>query len=235
MRIIVADDHALFRDMLKEYILKVDSTAEVVLAGSLNEAIDKLEDLDGDVDMVMLDILMPGMDGLRGISLIKHKYPKIKVAIISGTIESEMALDAIKLGAIGYFPKTLSAVSFVPALKLVLSGQQYLPTDLSSPSGVMRSYYGQKKRAVESYGSAPVHEDAIGWKALNDDSPMKELTKREREVLLLIAQGLTNKEIGDDLDIKEVTVKLHVGNIYKKLKLRNRSEATNFINRLKAS
>lgn len=233
MRILVADDHALFRDILSEYIKKAAPEADVLIAASLTEAVDILEEKNQEIDLVVLDILMPGMSGLQGITLVKHKFPKTKVAIISGTIESDKAKEAMELGAVGYFPKTLSAASFIPAIRLVLSGQQYLPTDLSAPGRIMRSYYGNKDTDATTpsrMASYAVHEQAAAWNS-NDPEATKlsSLSRREKEILELVSKGLKNKEIGDQLGIEESTVKQHMRKIFEKLGVRNRTEAGNML------
>ena len=235
MRILVADDHSLFREILREYLKKAEPECDVILVGSLGEAMDVL-DKESDIDIVLLDVLMPGMNGLNGIEDVQTRYADTRIAIISGTIEPSQAHQAIKMGVVGYFPKTLSAMGFIHALKLVLSGETYLPTDISSPHGVMPSYRGNLDRAYDMKSYA-VHEEGPEWRKgpANDQSEaLSKLTRREKETLDLLMVGNTNKQIAQELDIKEVTVKLHVRSIYKKLGVKNRTEAALFANGLKS-
>ncbi|MAF98459.1 MAG: DNA-binding response regulator [Micavibrio sp.] len=217
MKLLLADDHTLFRDALVQYISRSDIKAEISVAKDLNEVIDILEQ-DSKQDLIILDLRMPGMHGLNGFKLIREKYAEIPTALMSGVAEEEDVKESFELGAVGYFPKTMSGKALLQAIKLVLTGERFMPLDHSS-NKVMPSYYDdgdyKKSKNVFGYGMASNSQDMASYK----------LTPREREVLGYLAQGASNKEIANDLGLQVVTVKLHVRGICRKLDVKNRTQA----------
>ncbi len=207
MKLLLADDHALFRDTLVQYIKRAEPAAEVVLAEDLHEALEKLE-LDSNLDLIVLDLKMPGMKGLQGLEQVRALYPDVPVALMSGLAEPEDVAEAIALGAIGYFPKTLSGKALLSAIQQVLAGEQFVPMDSANQS-VMPSYYADKPE---------IKKPTAVYKGLK-------LTPRENEILQHLVQGKTNKEIADALGLQVVTVKLHVRGACQKLGAKNRTQA----------
>lgn len=205
MHLLIADDHTLFRDALVEFIRRDDSSAKVAVAKSHTEAMEQLKTLEN-VDLVLLDLRMPGMSGLEGITKMRTAYPGQKVAILSGTAEEEDVKGAMELGAVAYFPKTMSATSLIKAIQLVLGGERYVP--LGQGADIMPSHYGAEapKKSV-------------------DQSALNALTPREREVLTFLARGASNKEIARDLNLQVATIKLHVAGVCRKLDANNRTQA----------
>lgn len=195
--ILIADDHDLVRDTIAAYLETVDGF-NVFTAQDLNATLEVMSGLDS-IDLLILDYNMPGMDGLQGLDRAIKSYPATKVALMSGVANRDVANNALARDARGFIPKSLSAVSFINAIKFILSGERYLPFDLAS--------------------SAPAGKN-------HDD--FTNVSAREMQTLEQLCIGLSNKEIARNLEIQEVTVKLHVKNIFSKLGVSNRTQAALF-------
>ena len=195
--ILIADDHDLVRDTIAAYLETVDGF-NVFTAQDLNTALEVMSGLDS-IDLLILDYNMPGMNGLQGLERACKSYPATKVALMSGVANRDVANEAMKHHARGFIPKSLSAVSFINAIKFILLGERYLPFDLAS--------------------SAPAGKN-------HDD--FTNVSAREMQTLEQLCIGLSNKEIARNLEIQEVTVKLHVKNIFSKLGVSNRTQAALF-------
>jgi len=195
--ILIADDHDLVRDTIAAYLETVDEF-NVFTAQDLNTALEVMSGLNS-IDLLILDYNMPGMNGLQGLERACTSYPSTKVALMSGVANREVANKAMEHHARGFIPKSLSAISFINAIKFILSGERYLPFDLVS--------------------SAP---------AGKNHGDFTNVSAREMQTLEQLCIGLSNKEIARNLNIQEVTVKLHVKNIFSKLGVSNRTQAALF-------
>lgn len=207
MKILLADDHMLFREALIQLISTIEPQWKFTTVSNFNKAYETLKN-EKSFDLILLDLRMPGMNSLEGLSKIITSHPNQKTAILSGVAEEHHIKEALRIGACGYFPKTLSIKILIQAIKLVLSGQKYIAMDQNGKK-IMPSY-------KDDYSNiAPVTKKIISYK----------LTKRESEVLQYLAQGLSNKHIANDLNIQISTVKLHVRGICTKLDVQNRTQA----------
>lgn len=200
MRILIADDHTLLRDTIKGFLERSELQAEVVAAGSLPEAL-RLAQQPPSVDLILLDLDMPGMNGLSGIETMRKTKPNTPIAIVSALATPDNVMQALALGASAFIPKTMGAKAMLVALRLVLAGERYVP------AGLLQTVQEQSTKA---------ESDRLSAAAMTPD---------ESRILTLLKQGRANKEIGRALGIEEYTVKYHVRGIFKKLGAKNRTQA----------
>lgn len=217
MKLLIADDHTLFRDALVQYMKRADENCDVVVTKDFHEAYKEIE-ADQNFDLVLLDLRMPGMNGMGGFEKMRNEFPEVKVALMSGVAEAADVKAAMNLGARAYFPKTLSGKSLVEAIHKVLEGEIFTPHEKESGK-VMPSYYADEKRANFSYGGLSENQEGM------ESEEEFNLTPRETEVLGHLAKGESNKEIANALGLQVVTVKLHVRGICRKLNANNRTQA----------
>ncbi|HET6948249.1 MAG TPA: response regulator transcription factor [bacterium] len=199
MRILLADDHPLFRDGVRS-LLEVRGMQVVGEAGDGREAVETALRLRP--DLILMDITMPGVDGLEATRLIKAAAPDIKIVILTVSDEDRTLFEAIKSGAEGYLLKNLQAEEFFNLLQGVERGEAPISRVLAG-------------RILEEFGRRSEHPVP---------HPQDELTEREREVLQAASGGASNREIAGALHISENTVKFHMKNILDKLHLRSRAE-----------
>ena len=207
MEILFADDHGLVREGIRPFLETLDSEVNVLEAANLQEAIRLASESDS-LDLAILDLHMPGMDGLEGIRKLAAECPDVPIVILSGDVGKREVLKAIEYGASGYLPKTLSGKSLLSALRLVLTGETYVPASVFVNDDEMRE--GPTTPLRQSFPP---------------DNPLSKLSKREWEVLGHLINGKTNKEIGRELDLQEITIKIHVRNAYRKMGATNRADA----------
>lgn len=199
-RIIIADDHPLYRDALQRMIAAIPDAECVGAASGLTEALALLAQA-GPIQLLILDLRMPGMTGPDIVRDLLRRFPGLRIAIVSGNLDAAEIQSLLAQGAAGFLPKTLEPAAMSAALRLILAGAIYVPPDaLAMPK--------------QDAGSHPATDLDAG-----------DLTPREREVLAEIARGISNKQIARDLGIAEVTVKLHSRRILEKLGVRNRAAA----------
>lgn len=194
MKLLLADDHALFRDGFSMIINSTVADSQVVPASDWNEALSLVKQQH--FDIALLDLFMPGtMPWQEELSAFMSSAPRVPVCIVSSSNNQSHIKQAFKLGAKGYIRKTSGASEIKDALVKVANGGRYVPN--------------------------------AGWKNLplaNDTASLK-LTRRQQEILTLVAAGDSNKQIGEILDISESTVKRHVYNLFKALNAKNRTDA----------
>jgi DNA-binding NarL/FixJ family response regulator len=195
VRVLIADDHSVVRQGLRMF-LALDPEIEIVgEAGSGEEAIQLARDIRPDV--VLMDLVMPGMGGVAATRMIRAEMPAVEVVALTSVVADEAVTGAIRAGAIGYLLKNTEADELRRAIKSAAAGQVYL-----SPEAAARLV-----REVKIPGSPEA------------------LTERETTVLRLIAKGQANKQVARQLGIREQTVKTHVSNILGKLQLQSRTQA----------
>ena len=157
---------------------------------------------DNEFDLALLDLRMPGMNGMEGLKNIKNLYPNQKLAILSGVAEEHHVKKALELGVIAYFPKTLSAKALVKAIEMVVvSGHRFIPMDETGLQ-LMPSYYDDSRDFTDYQTQPTTTQSEFKSEFLNH------LTKREKEVMFYIAQGLPNKEIATEMNLKPATIKV---------------------------
>jgi len=205
MQILVADDHKLVRDGLKPFLNELSPGADILDAATLDEAVAIAGQADK-IGLVLLDLMMPGMDGLKGLGVLKAKLPNVPVVIVSGYSTRDHVMAAVQAGAAGFIPKTVSGAAMVNALRLVLSGETYLP----SATFFEEASTMQPLPPIMRSGTPP---------------PFDKLSKREAEILALLVEGRTNKEIAIVLELQEITIKVHLRNVYRKIGAANRAQA----------
>jgi len=212
MKILVVDDHPLIREALKQVLGTLDSQIQVLEAQSAKEALAISEDHQ-DLHLILLDLGLPGEDGLEALPLLRERSPHVPVVVFSANDLPDVVRRAIDAGAMGFIPKTSSNTLLINALRFVLSGGVYLPVE------VLRQPAPGVPLPAAASGSA------IGLRELG-------LTQRQGQVLALLVQGKSNKLICRELDLAEGTVKVHVAAVLKALGVSNRTQAVLAVSRL---
>lgn len=196
-RIIIVDDHPLFRAALRQTLSGGDPSISVEEAGDL-AALNSALDRDRDCDLVLLDLNMPGARGFSGLLLLRAQYPEVPVMIISAVEDGGVIRRAFELGAAGYLHKSVGPADIRRAIETVLSGEVYVPDGM--------------ELQVEDTQSALMQRLAT-------------LTPQQIRVLMMLSDGLMNKQIAYELSISEATVKAHVSAILQKLDVDSRTQA----------
>jgi DNA-binding NarL/FixJ family response regulator len=202
MRILLADDHDLLRDTLEVFLQRLDSKVQVFHARSFPDALEQASRA-ASLDLILLDLRMPGMNGLAGLEVMRKRHPTVPVVVMSGEVSRDVVFNALGAGAAGFIPKVMGGKAMLNALQLILAGERYVP-DLVLTSG----------QSWEAKGAGP-----------GTGSPLGKLSRRERDVMSLLTKGHSNKEIAKELQIEAVTVALHLSSIYRKLGVTNRTQA----------
>jgi two-component system, NarL family, response regulator LiaR len=200
--VLIVDDHEMVRMGLRTYLM-LDPRFDVIgEASGGQEAIRKLTEggFEGRMPhLVLMDLMMPDLNGVETTKILLERFPELRIIILTSFLEDDKIVEAIEAGAVSYVLKTVSADELIYAMQGALKNMPVMSGDVSQ--ALTR---GLRKRSVQ-------HED-------------EGLTEREREVLLLIAEGRSNKEIGDELHISVKTVKTHVSNLLMKCELEDRTQ-----------
>ena len=204
MKFLVVDDHALVREGLRHVLESLDDRVTVLEARNATEAYALVEQ-HADLDLVLLDLRLPGVDGYAAMQELHRRHHTLPVVILSGSEDTPSVVAALKMDAAGFIPKSSPREVMLQALRLVLSGGVYIPPQALGLAGL----------------DGPGESSNPGTKSI--DKPA--LTARQAEVLGLIAQGKPNKLIASELNISEATVKAHVTDIMRALKVTNRAQA----------
>jgi DNA-binding NarL/FixJ family response regulator len=198
-RLIIADDHPLFRGALREAVSGLFSGAEIAEAGSFDEMV-QLLDRGSDVDLVLLDLTMPGVRGFSGLMYLRSQYPAVPVVVVSANEEPIVIRRCMDFGASGFIPKTLGIEAMRDAVARVIAGGVWTPPDID-------------------LGRA---SDAATTELV---SRLASLTPQQVRVLMMLSEGLLNKQIAYELTVSEATVKAHVSAILQKLGVDSRTQA----------
>jgi len=207
MKVLIADDHELAREGLKIYVRTLAEKVEVVEGQSLHDALAYLKDQprEDHPDLILLDLLMPGMDGLTGLDAVRKLNADVPLVVVSAIDDETKVASALRHDIQGYIPKGMTGSRLIDALRQVLAGEVYRP-----PPSDMRSSVNNGQR---------------GMAASDRSGDGARLTPREKQVLNLLVHGLSNKEIARQLDLREVTIKAHLGGVFRKLDVTNRTQA----------
>ncbi|MBX6424552.1 MAG: response regulator transcription factor [Variibacter sp.] len=197
--LVIADDHPLFRGALREAVAGMLSGAEIAEAGSFEETT-RLLDAAGEVDLVLLDLSMPGVRGFSGLMYLRAQYPGVPIVVVSANDDPEVIGRCMDFGASGFIPKTLGIEAMREAISRVLAGELWIPPELALPQT-----------------SDPGTSELV--------SRLASLTPQQVRVLMMLSAGLLNKQIAYELGVSEATVKAHVSAILQKLGVESRTQA----------
>lgn len=209
MRILIADNQELVRDALRPALQSIADNVLLLECNTLGEAMD-LADGEASISLAILALQMPGMNGVDGIRLFHDRFAAVPLAVLSSAHGLTDIVRAFDYGAIGFLPKSYNVVSITKAIGLMLSGQRYIP--------------GEVMDAMQRRSTAPAGGADMG----DAPYPLHRLTDRERQVLAHLIEGKPNKTIALDLGVQEVTVKLHIRKLMRKLRVTNRTQAVTF-------
>jgi DNA-binding NarL/FixJ family response regulator len=198
-RLIIADDHPLFRGALREAVSGLFAEADIAEAGSFDEVV-ALIDRGGVVDLVLLDLAMPGIRGFSGLMYLRAQFPSVPVVVVSASDDPAVIRRCMDFGASGFIPKTLAVDSMRAAIARVLEGGVWTPPDVDLDRGA--------------------DEDIARLMAR-----LATLTPQQVRVLMMLSEGLLNKQIAYALGVSEATVKAHVSAILQKLGVESRTQA----------
>jgi len=197
LKILLIDDHEIFRDGISMLLTREYTDIEILQAQDLPEAIKHLRE-HSDLKMILLDLHLQNSSPHENIKAIKNRHPKSPITIISGEERPEFVRNILEYDINSYIPKTIGNDEFIEAIKQVLNGEGYVPPGIAA----------EIKRSQDE-GNPSIYE----------------LTERQKQVLALMAQGVSNQDIADKLNISGNTITVHVKNIFKILNASNRTEA----------
>jgi len=200
--LLIADDHPLFRAALKQAAADAVADLHVREAESLESVLAVLDHEPG-IDLVLLDLHMPGNHGLAGLAAIRAQHPGVAVIVVSANDDPRVIRRALDHGAAGYLPKNSGLDELRDAIRRVLACEQWLPASL---------------RATVTRAQSSTHDSELAARFAS-------LSPQQFRVLVLVAEGLLNKQIADRLDVQERTVKAHLSAIFDRLGVRNRTQA----------
>jgi DNA-binding NarL/FixJ family response regulator len=211
MTILLADDHALFRDGMRYVLQQLGDEVQVLDAASFSEMM-ALAEKHGEIGLVLMDLHMPGCNGALSVRTFNLKHPDIPLVMVSGSEQREDMERAMEYGAMGFIPKMTSSKVMLAALRMVLDGGIYLPPQLlqQSVDHLEQGAADKRSRRSNEFG----------------------LTARQVDVLQHLSQGLSNKETALKMGLAEGTVKIHVAAIFQVLHVSNRMDAVRAAQRL---
>jgi DNA-binding NarL/FixJ family response regulator len=197
--LVIADDHPLFRDALRQAVASVIPAAVIDEAGSFDDLAALLE-RDAEVDLILLDLSMPGISGFSGLIYLRAQYPAIPVVIVSASGDAETIRRSVDFGASGFIPKRFGVDTLRDAIPKIMDGDVWIPSDVDLSSTIDPEITRLRDRLVT-------------------------LTPQQVRVLMMLSQGLLNKQIAYQLGVSEATIKAHVSAILQKLGVESRTQA----------
>jgi len=196
---VIADDHPLFRGAMREAISGLLEQVDIAEAGTFDDVVELVE-RGGDVDLVLLDLTMPGVRGFSGLIYMRAQYPSVPVIVVSANDDPAAISRCMEFGASGFIPKTLGVDAMRAAISHILNGGVWTPPDVDLTTG-------SNAEAAELMAR------------------MATLTPQQVRVLMMLSEGLLNKQIAYQLGVSEATVKAHVSAILQKLGVESRTQA----------
>jgi NarL family two-component system response regulator LiaR len=200
IKVMIVDDHGIVRQGLRTYLDLLEDITIVAEAENGLDALEKVKQFNPDI--VLMDLVMPEMDGIEATQKISGSYPDVKVIVLTSFTEDEKVFSAIKAGAVGYLLKDISPPDLAKAIQAVHKGETHLHPDITRK--LMNQFVSPKSES---------------------ETTPDDLTPREMEVLQLVAHGLSNKELAKKLTISAKTVKTHLSSIFSKLHVSDRTQA----------
>jgi DNA-binding NarL/FixJ family response regulator len=205
-RFIIVDDHPLFRGALGQALRSAFASAEVLEAGSLDQLTERLETA-GEIDLILLDLSMPGVHGVSGLLYLRAQHPEVPVVIVSASDDAATIRQCLDCGASGFIPKSQPVERIREAIRCIIGGEIWLPPDVDLTGAPQ----GESAELV---------------------SRLSTLTPQQVRVLMMLGEGLLNKQIAFKLGVSEATIKAHVSAILQKLGVDSRTQAVIAINRI---
>ena len=205
-RFIIVDDHPLFRGALSQALRASFQSADILEAGSLDELTERLARA-GETDLILLDLTMPGVQGVSGLVYLRAQHPEVPVVIVSASDDAKTIRHCIDCGASGFIPKSQSVEGIRDAIRKIIGGEVWLPPDIDlsvAPSGESAEVVGR----------------------------LATLTPQQVRVLMMLGEGLLNKQIAYKLGVSEATIKAHVSAILQKLGVDSRTQAVIAISKI---
>jgi len=206
--LLIADDHPLFRGALREAVAGLFDRAQVGEAGTF-EQVTELIEKSGDIDLILLDLSMPGVRGFSGLMYLRAQYPSVPIVVVSANDDPAVIRRCMEFGASGFIPKTLGVEALRRAIACVLQGEVWTPPDIDLA------------RQSDAETAALIARLAT-------------LTPQQVRVLMMLSGGLLNKQIAYELGVSEATVKAHVSAILQKLGVESRTQAVIAAGRIEA-
>ena len=197
--LVIADDHPLFRDALRQAVASVVASAKIDGAGAFEE-LTALLGQDSDIDMILLDLSMPGISGFSGLIYLRAQYPAIPVVIVSASDDIATIRSSLDFGASGFIPKRFGVETLREAIGKVMAGEVWVPPDVDLSAVADPEMTQLRDRLVT-------------------------LTPQQVRVLMMLSEGLLNKQIAYELGVSEATIKAHVSAILQKLGVESRTQA----------
>lgn len=208
LKLLVVEDHPLIREGLVQTLHKLDADVELHEAQDGEEAIELLDEV-GEVDLVLLDLILPGMSGISVLTVMRKRFPMVPVVVLSALDDPETVQRALKHGAAGFIPKTNSSEYLLNALRIILDGGEFVPDSLTPVRAAPPSDAAKLRPLAARFG----------------------VTKGQERVLEMLVQGKSNQEIAELLELSEGTVKVHLSRIFKTMNVGSRAQAIAMVNK----
>jgi DNA-binding NarL/FixJ family response regulator len=212
IKVLMVDDHALFRDGMRYVLQQLADEVEVIDSGNFIDGMTQAAN-NPDIDLALLDLHMPGSDGVKSIQAFHERNPSIPLVVVSGSDQREDIEKVMEYGAMGFISKMSSSKIMLAALRMVMDGGVYLPPQLLQ----------QAMATMDQGGASDKRTDRLNKNGL---------TTRQMQTLQLLAEGLSNKEISLRMNLAEGTVKIHTAAVYQALRVSSRLEAVSAARRL---